>query len=577
MVSTQRHRAPRMTVKGPAYVNLDSDNGGIVLNISEGGLCFESTAPVERTETIRLWFSYRIQRVGAAVGQEWKDQQQTEVVSRFIKAGSELAWTDDTRKRGGLKFTNLSAEASEQIRDWIEEHALASRIEEPEFSFPSLQKSSIFNLNGYFSNPEQGASTRLDLPFRRSLWTVFSGGLVAGVLVSALVVGVYSLVNHSRELGDFLIQVGERFGGRSKSEPIPPAVAANSANSTLPEPQPRSPESALSTQPQAALAQAQTAAPARPQTGLPAQPQSGAPTRAQSVAPTPPRASISMEPQPTAPAPIQTPAPEKLLSTATSPSRAAEPPIEPETASVAAAAPSLSSPHVKDSDSPAASATAGRPSIPESTAAPTSAPGENTPRPAAPKMEFESRPIAQVEPSKVQGVEMRSEKYLEVGKFKEKPLADKTTRQLSKLGYSATVIEWNKFFGRSYRVLTGPYGSEPDAESAHKSLASLGFTPRSYERGKRDFSLPPALKVGTTRLPVGYCVISWESYIPDAIVKIQDDRGSNVTVDGKWVKRDSKYGENAVAYVKNRDGSRTLIEIRFAGMAQTLVFPTGTN
>ena len=576
MVSTQRRRAPRMTVKEPAYVNLDSDNGGIVLNVSEGGLCFESTAPVDRTETIRLWFSYGRQRVGAAVGQAWKDQPQTEVVSRFIETGSELAWADETRKRGGLKFTNLSAEAREQIRDWIAEHAPVGGTDEPEFPFASLRKSTIFNLTGSFTNPEQSASTRLDVPFRhvqsRSLWTVFSVGLVAGVLVSALVVGVYALVNHSRELGDFLIQVGERFGGRSRSEPISPAVVANSATSTLPEP--RSPESA--TQPQAVSAQAQTAAPARPQTGLPAQSQADAPTRAQSVAPTPPSESISMQSQLTAPAPTQTPAPEKLLSTATPPSTAAKPPIEPETTSVVAAA-SFLSPHVKDSDGPAASAIAGNPSVPESTAAPTSAPGENTPRPTAPKMEFESRPIAQVEPSKVQGVEMRSEKYLEVGKFKEKLLADKTTRQLSKLGYSATVIEWNKFFGRSYRVLTGPYGSEPDAESAHKSLASLGFTPRSYERGKRDFSLPPALRVGTTRLPVGYCVISWESYIPEAIVKIQDERGNNVTVEGKWVKQDSKYGENAVAYVKNRDGSRTLIEIRFAGMAQTLVFPRGTN
>ena len=453
---------------------------------------------------------------------------------------------------------------------------------EAEISFPSLLKPSIFNLNGSFTNPEQSASTRLDVPFRhlqsRSLWTVFSIGLVAGVLVSALVVGVYSLANHSRQLGNFLIRVGERFGGTSPSQPISQAVVPHAANSILQEPQPRSSESPLSTQSQTVLAQAQTAAPARPQTALAAQPQADAPTRAQSVAPTPPRATAAILQQPAAPAPIQTPAQKKLFSTATAtpPSPAAKPRVEPETAGIAAA-PSLSFANVKDSESPVASATAGKPSVPESTATPATAPSENTPRPAAPKMELENRPIAQVEPSEVQGVEMHSEKYLEVGKFKEKPLADKTTSQLSKLGYSATVIEWNKFFGKSYRVLTGPYGSEPDAESAHKSLASLGFTPRSYERGRRDFSLPQALKVGTTRLPVGYCVISWESYMPDAIVKIQDDRGNNVTVEGKWVKRDLKYGENAIAYIKNRDGSRALLEIRFRGMAQTLVFPRGAN
>jgi hypothetical protein len=172
---------------------------------------------------------------------------------------------------------------------------------------------------------------------------------------------------------------------------------------------------------------------------------------------------------------------------------------------------------------------------------------------------------------------MRSEKYLEVGKFKEKLLADKTTGRLSQLGFPATAVQRNPFWGKSYQVLVGPYGSDGEAEAVHKDLASRGFAPRSYERGKRNFNLPPAMKVGGTRLPVGYCVISWESYIPDAIVKIEDDRGMGVTVEGKWVKRDVRYTENAVAYQKNSDGSRTLVEIRFSGMGQVLVFGKGSN
>lgn len=167
---------------------------------------------------------------------------------------------------------------------------------------------------------------------------------------------------------------------------------------------------------------------------------------------------------------------------------------------------------------------------------------------------------------------MRSEKYLEVGKVKEKLLADKTTAKLSQLGFPSTVIQRSGLWGKSYQVLAGPYDGNREAEAAHKDLTSFGFTPRSYERGRRDFTLPSALKVASARLPVGECVITWESYTPDAIVKIEDPRGIGVTVEGKWVKQSSKYAQDAVAYRRNSDGSRTLIEIRFAGMAQALVF-----
>ena len=170
---------------------------------------------------------------------------------------------------------------------------------------------------------------------------------------------------------------------------------------------------------------------------------------------------------------------------------------------------------------------------------------------------------------------MRSEKYLEVGRFKEKMLALKTTGQLSQLGFPATVVQQSHFLGKSYQVLVGPYESDPDAQTVHKNLATLGFTPRSYERGRRDFSLPAALKVGSTRLPVGDCMITWESYTPNAIVKFEDDKGTTITLEGKWRNQPNKNSENAVVYMKNRDGSRTLLEIRFYRMGQALVFAGG--
>jgi hypothetical protein len=193
MVNTKCRQASRMTVNEPAYVNLGPDNGGIILNISEGGLCFQSTAPVQRTKAIRLWFSYRNRRIDPDEGQAWKDEAQTRGVSRCIEAGSELAWTDDTQKRGGLRFTNLCPEAREQIRDWIGQATLVNVTGKSVPSFPSVKRP--------HTNALRGASAKLEVLFRQiqsgRLWTGFSGGLVAGVVVSALVVAVFVLLIHA--------------------------------------------------------------------------------------------------------------------------------------------------------------------------------------------------------------------------------------------------------------------------------------------------------------------------------------------------------------------------------------------
>jgi PilZ domain-containing protein len=82
-----------------AFVQLDHDDGGRVLNISEGGLSFEAFAPVHQNGPIRFWFSLDLAKRVEAVG--------------------ELVWTDVTRRVGGLRFLELSPSARNQIRNWI--------------------------------------------------------------------------------------------------------------------------------------------------------------------------------------------------------------------------------------------------------------------------------------------------------------------------------------------------------------------------------------------------------------------------------------------------------------------------
>ena len=144
--------------------------------------------------------------------------------------------------------------------------------------------------------------------------------------------------------------------------------------------------------------------------------------------------------------------------------------------------------------------------------------------------------------------------------------------KLTQLGFHATVIRRGRLWMNSYQVLVGPYSNEAEAELAHANLVSRGFQPRSYERGSRSLTLSSGLTVNGAHLPVGDFVVTWESYVPDAIVRFERDGSVIGRTEGKWEKRSVKYENDAIVYRKNSDGSRTLLELRFAGMSQALVF-----
>jgi hypothetical protein len=103
---TERRHSPRSKPFGLVYLSLASDNGGIVLDASEDGLQFQAVAPVEHDDgPVPMWFTLshanRIETVG------------------------EIVWTDESKKTGGLRFTNLEAPARIQIRKWLEQNGSA--------------------------------------------------------------------------------------------------------------------------------------------------------------------------------------------------------------------------------------------------------------------------------------------------------------------------------------------------------------------------------------------------------------------------------------------------------------------
>jgi hypothetical protein len=80
-----------------AYLSLPSNNGGILTDISEGGLGFHAIGPVE-DGPLHIRFAIDSAERIAAIG--------------------ELAWRDASGKIGGLRFTQLPDGVREKIRAW---------------------------------------------------------------------------------------------------------------------------------------------------------------------------------------------------------------------------------------------------------------------------------------------------------------------------------------------------------------------------------------------------------------------------------------------------------------------------
>jgi PilZ domain-containing protein len=81
------------------YIQFEPESGGMVLNASEKGLAFHAVATVRHAGPFRLCISPN-------------PTQRIELIA-------EIAWMDETKKFGGLRFTELSVDAGNQIRRWL--------------------------------------------------------------------------------------------------------------------------------------------------------------------------------------------------------------------------------------------------------------------------------------------------------------------------------------------------------------------------------------------------------------------------------------------------------------------------
>jgi len=529
MTVPERRQTPRAVLREFAYINIEANNGGSVLNVSEGGFCFHSIGPVQKNGTIRFWFA--------------------EHNRRFEGAGK-LTWTDEAKKIGGVQFTALPAGAREQIRKWMTLAAtpvVAKPTAVPSLSpSPDLPLSNVERLEAKLALESSPLLAEVPAPALQPR-SGFSSGLAIGLLVSTLVAAIFLIHDYRRELGVALIRLGEQFVSkpeeRAQAAPAsqgqnlasaetlaPPPAAAPVAQTSTPTlekeetphaQQPAPPKAAATEQtlpassPKPSLAKQDTSSASQSAARVPAQP---TPTPSQNVAPPPSANTVPLQE-----ARLDLPAPP-----------AVQPPVN------ANLSPAANAPAAVSADIP--SATPDKPGSPQVEVAGSADQGETV-----------------------------SERFFEIGNFKDQSGAQKATDQLADLGFHANLVQKGHLWKSSYRVMVGPYGDDDRAETAHQNLVSKGFKPRPFEKGSRTLTLRPGLTLHGARFSGGDCTISWESYVMDATVKFEQDNWLVATTIGKWVKHDVKYRRDAFVYRKNGDGTRMLLEIQFAGMTRSLV------
>lgn len=109
-----RRQTPRTKLEEIAYIGMGPENGGLVLDVSEGGLSFHSVAPVQPAETIHFLLSSRGQN--------------------RIEGAGEVVWTNEMKTVCGLRFTSLSTGAREHLNNWTNQSRMSVPAREEDVS-----------------------------------------------------------------------------------------------------------------------------------------------------------------------------------------------------------------------------------------------------------------------------------------------------------------------------------------------------------------------------------------------------------------------------------------------------------
>jgi GAF domain-containing protein/PilZ domain-containing protein len=99
----ERRHSLRQKVNTPAFASFDGVTGGMILDLSEGGMAMQTPAPLEVHSLVPLHVSLAEPAV-------------------YLETTGYVAWAD-ALGRAGVRFSDLPAEPRARLREWLSQHA----------------------------------------------------------------------------------------------------------------------------------------------------------------------------------------------------------------------------------------------------------------------------------------------------------------------------------------------------------------------------------------------------------------------------------------------------------------------
>src|SRR5271156_1389502 len=136
--ASDRRAHPRQRIRSLAYVHLGEGNGGIVLNISEGGIGVQAAEALDEGEgelSMRIEIPHSRKR---------------------LEVRGEIMWVGESRKEAGLRFVDLQEDALQRIRSWMAREAspgTAPEESEEEVEVPAVRAAEVQAKSVGFEEP----------------------------------------------------------------------------------------------------------------------------------------------------------------------------------------------------------------------------------------------------------------------------------------------------------------------------------------------------------------------------------------------------------------------------------------
>jgi len=233
-METERRQQPRKQPEKLTYVHFEPENGGIVLNASEGGISFFAIAPLHQTGTIRF-----------AIVPGTHER---------IMAAGQVVWTDELKKVGGLRFAELAPDVRQRVRGWLSQRAapanpqanpgplntdeligrdrqeqqarddmgllasFAHNIPPPDTRIPAARASSVHAFPTTLFPPESPTCE----PQMHQSRPRYMRGAATGILISIFALMIFVFLQNFRPgIGGSLIRLGKKL--LQVNQPLPPS------------------------------------------------------------------------------------------------------------------------------------------------------------------------------------------------------------------------------------------------------------------------------------------------------------------------------------------------------------------